>query len=64
LRKSLRKLRHSPILSKELWRQLKDYDRPDFHPDDRETTALVEKWRTELFGDRGTLNGKLVGNAA
>jgi predicted metal-dependent hydrolase len=64
LRASLRKLRHSPILSKDLWRQLKDYDRPDFHPDDRDTNALVEKWREELFGATGTLNDKLVASAA
>jgi len=64
LRKSLRNLRHSPILNKELWRQLKDYDRRDFHPDDRDTTELVEKWGTELFGEAGTLNDKLVGAAA
>ena len=25
-----------------LWRQLRDYNRPDFHPDDRETAALIE----------------------
>jgi predicted metal-dependent hydrolase len=64
LLRSLRNLRHSPILSKDLWRQLKDYDRHDFHPDDRDTTALVEKWREELFGAQGSLNDKLVGTAA
>ena len=64
LRSSLRKVRRSPMFSKELWRQLKDYDRPDFHPDDRDTTALVEEWRAKLFGDNGTLNDKLVGSAA
>jgi predicted metal-dependent hydrolase len=64
LRKSLRTVRNSPLLNKELWRQLKDYDRPDFHPDDRDTTALVEEWRVTLFGENGTLNDKLVGSAA
>ena len=64
VRRSLRKLRHSPILSRELWDQLHDYNRPDFHPDDRDTSALVTKWREELFGANGTLNDKLVGAAA
>ena len=64
LRKSWKQFRRSPLVSKELWDQLCDYDRPDFHPDDRDTTALVEQWRTELFGDHGTLNDKLVSRAA
>jgi uncharacterized protein len=64
LRKSWRRFRHSPIVSRELWAQLKDYNRPDFHPDDRDTTELVEKWRAELFGQDGTLNDKLITRAA
>ena len=36
------------------------YFRPGFHPDDRDTTALIEQWRTELFGEQGTLNDKLA----
>ncbi|HEY1633914.1 MAG TPA: metal-dependent hydrolase [Acidimicrobiales bacterium] len=63
LRRSWRRFRRSPLLSRELWEQLRDYDRPDFHPDDRDTTGLVERWRTELFGSDGTLNDKLVANA-
>ena len=38
----------------------KDYNRPDFHPDDSDTTELVETWRAELFGEHGTLNDKLM----
>jgi predicted metal-dependent hydrolase len=60
---SWRRLRRSPLMSRELWDQLRDYDRPDFHPDDRDTSELVERWRTELFGDHGTLNERLVGKA-
>ena len=60
---SSRRLRRSPLMSRELWDQLRDYDRPDFHPDDRDTTELVERWRAELFGDKGTLNERLVGGA-
>jgi predicted metal-dependent hydrolase len=64
LRKSWRNLRSSPILSRDLWVQLCDYDRPDFHPDDRDTDALVEQWRETLFGEYGTLNDKLATSAA
>jgi predicted metal-dependent hydrolase len=63
LRKSWKKFRKSPVVSREVWNQLKDYNRPDFHPDDRDTTELVEQWRLELFGEQGTLNDKLVRNA-
>ncbi len=64
LRQSWRKVRHSAILDPAIWAQLKDYNRPDFHPDDSDTTELVETWRAELFGDHGTLNDKLIGAAA
>ena len=61
---SWRRFRSSPLLSRQLWQQLRDYDRPAFHPDDRDTTELVDRWRTELFGTDGSLNDKLVGGAA
>jgi hypothetical protein len=47
-----------------LWRQLKDYNRPDFHPNDSDTTELVETWRAALFGENGTLNDKLTSGKA
>jgi uncharacterized protein len=62
--KSWRKLKSSPFLSRETWRTLKEYDHPDFHPDDRDTDELVTRWRTELFGDAGSLNDKLASRAA
>jgi predicted metal-dependent hydrolase len=64
LRQSLRRFLKSPVLKRELWDQLRDYNRHDFHPDDSDTTALVEQWRVELFGEHGTLNDKLVVPAA
>ena len=64
LRRSWRTFRRSPVMRRELWDQLRDYNRPDFHPDDRDTTELVERWRAELFGAEGTLNDKLVTSAA
>jgi predicted metal-dependent hydrolase len=63
LLRSWRRVRGSPLLSRRLWDQLCDYDRPDFHPDDRDTTELVERWRTELFGTYGSLNDRLLGEA-
>jgi len=60
LRGSWRRFRRSPLVSRELWHQLRDYDRADFHPEDRVTTELVERWREELFGSAGRLNEKLV----
>ena len=53
----------SPIMDPAIWAQLKDYNRPDFHPDDSDTTELVQAWRAELFGEHGTLNDKLIGAA-
>ena len=64
LRKSWRRFWSSPVMNKAVWRQLCDYDRRDFHPDDRDTTALVEQWREELFGSNGSLNANLVGAVA
>jgi predicted metal-dependent hydrolase len=60
LRASLKRFRSMNVISRQMWDQLKDYNRPDFHPDDRDTTALVEQWRDELFGEDGRLNDLLV----
>lgn len=60
--RGLEKLRRSPFVSRELVAQLRDYNRPDFHPDDRATAHLVEQWRAELFGDAGSLNDRLPGS--
>jgi uncharacterized protein len=62
--KSLRRVRTSPLMSRKLWNQLKDYNRPDFHPSQSDHTGLVDEWREELFGKNGTLNDKLAGAAA
>jgi hypothetical protein len=63
LRRSWRRFKSSPILDPALWARLKDYNRSDFHPDDSDTTELVQTWRAELFGEHGTLNDKLTGAA-
>ena len=57
--KSLRYYASSPLLSAEYRRQLSEYLRPGFHPCDRDTTALVERWRRELFGPGGSLTDLL-----
>jgi len=64
LRKSWKKFRRAPVMQREVWDQLREYNRPDFHPDNRDTTALVEQWRNELFGAQGSLNDKLATAAA
>lgn len=61
---SLRRFFQSPLVSRAVWSQLKEYDRRDFHPDDRDTTLLVEQWRDELFGSGGSMTPMLVGPAS
>ncbi len=64
LRRSWHTFRRSPLISHGLWRQLRDYNRSGFHPDDRDTSELVTQWRDALFGEQGTLNAKLTTAAA
>jgi predicted metal-dependent hydrolase len=64
LRRSWATFRSAPLLSREVRDQLRTYNRPGFHPDDRDTTGLVAEWREILFGEQGSLNDKLLGSAA
>lgn len=64
LRASLKRFRQSPVMRREIWDQLREYERPGFHPDNRDTSELVERWRNELFGPEGTLNDKLATSSA
>lgn len=57
-------LRNSPFLSKQMWRNLRDYNRDGFHPDDHETDHLVEEWRETFFGEDGQLNEFLAATGA
>ena len=41
LHASIGRFRRSPLMRREVWQQLRDYNRRGFHPDDRDTTALV-----------------------
>ncbi len=48
LGRSWRRFRRSPFADKRLWAQLREYNRPDFHPNGRDTRALVDGWRRQL----------------
>lgn len=61
LRRSFRRFRRNPMVSKRVWRRIGEYNRRGFHPEDRDTTALLEQWRETLFGEQGELNHKLKG---
>ena len=61
LRRDWRRFKASPLAQKDFKDQVMAYDRPGFHPNDRDTTALVETWRTELFGEQGSMNPLLAG---
>lgn len=64
LRRSWRNFRRTPMFRREVWDQLRAYDRVGFHPDDFDTDALVEHWQAELFGDDGSLTSLLAGASA
>jgi predicted metal-dependent hydrolase len=53
--KGLGRLRTSPFTSARTVRHLFQYHRRNFHPNDRDTTALIAEWRSNLFGDDGRL---------
>lgn len=60
LRASARRMKANPFFRREVWRNLRDYNRADFHPDDHDTEALLDEWRERLFGSAGTLNDRLA----
>ncbi len=62
--RSVGRLRHSPWLRKDVRRRIRDYNRRDFHPDDHDATELLTVWRERLFGEEGTLAGRVRGAAA
>jgi predicted metal-dependent hydrolase len=64
LRASWRRFKTTAFMQPKLRHVLREYDRVGFHPDDRDTSELLARWRDELFGDDGTLNDRLVGASA
>jgi len=59
--RGLWRLRRSPFASPEQVRRLFAYHRRGFHPNDRDTTALVAEWRGRLFGPDGEMRELLAG---
>lgn len=57
--RGLAAVRHSPWLTAAVWRQLRDYNRPGFHPDQHDSTAVLERWKVTLFGNGGSLSDLL-----
>lgn len=53
--RSLWALRRSPFLTRQVLGKLRSYNKRGFHPDDWDADELIQRWRTELFGDQGTL---------
>lgn len=59
--RSLRRLRRSPFLRRDVIAHLASYNGRTFHPDDRDTAKLIDQWRADLFGNEGILTPKLRG---
>jgi predicted metal-dependent hydrolase len=59
LARSIKELRRSPFLGKEMVAAIKDYNRVGFHPNDHDNTELLDYWTKELFGAEGRLAGNL-----
>ena len=58
--KGLARLRKSPFTRPQTVRQLFQYHQRNFHPNDRDTTALIADWRQTLFGPEGDLTEALA----
>ncbi|TMK86850.1 MAG: metal-dependent hydrolase [Actinobacteria bacterium] len=59
--RGLGRLRRSPFMSRRAARQLFQYHRRGFHPNDRDTTTLIAEWRAKLFGSEGKLTDLRAG---
>jgi predicted metal-dependent hydrolase len=60
---SWRRFWRSPVMQPRVWRRLRDYNRPGFHPNDHDSSAIIERWRAELFGAGGVLRDQLAAGA-
>ena len=58
--RGLWRLRRSPFTSRRAVRQLFEYHRAGFHPNDRDTSGLIGEWRSRLFGSDGELTDLLA----
>lgn len=51
--RSFRRLGNSALGSRSFLRDLLSYERPGFHPDERNIDSLLQRWNDELFGPEG-----------
>ncbi|MEX2253452.1 MAG: metal-dependent hydrolase [Thermoleophilaceae bacterium] len=58
--RSFKHLLESPFISRRLLSRLGDYLQKGFHPDDEDTTAMILRWRSELFGENGAVEDRLA----
>jgi predicted metal-dependent hydrolase len=58
--RSFARLRRSPFTSRMPRRQLFEYTKHGFHPNDRDTRELIADWRSKLFGSEGELTDLLA----
>ena len=58
--RSLFRLRKSPFVTPRAAKQLLQYNERGFHPNDRDTSALISEWRERLFGPDGELTDVLA----
>jgi predicted metal-dependent hydrolase len=59
LQASIRGLRRSPFARRDVLERLRDYNRPDFHPNDHDTSALAAEWQQRLFGEGAPLAARV-----
>jgi hypothetical protein len=62
--RSLRRFRRSAIAQGSFVRDLLAWNRPGFHPDQRDIDDLLDRWRTELFGRDGLVTANSRTRAA
>lgn len=62
--RSIRNLRNSPWLTRDVRKRIAAYNHRDFHPDDFDNVALTAAWREKLFGPQGTIAGQLKRGAS
>ncbi|MGN6160614.1 MAG: metal-dependent hydrolase [Marmoricola sp.] len=48
---SILRLRTSPFLRRSVIQRLRSYNRRGFHPDDWDASALIDRWKQELFDE-------------
>lgn len=58
--RSLKHLLESPFISRRLFSRLGDYLQKGYHPDNTDTTEMIARWRSELFGDKGAVEDRLA----